>query len=46
MEHFCDILKEDDSDFSLMLDLIFDEHKNSEIYGELVFPDDEKFLRN
>jgi len=41
--NFCDILKDDDADFSLMLDLIFDDHKDGEIYGELAFPDEENF---
>jgi len=40
---FCEILKEDDTDFSLMLDLIFDDDKNSGKYGELVYPDEENF---
>jgi len=40
---FCDILKDDDSDFSLMLDLFFDETKSSELYGELAFPDEDSF---
>jgi hypothetical protein len=44
-EHICNLLKEDDADFYLMLDLINDEDKNSEMYGELVFPDDDSFSR-
>jgi len=43
VDEFCSILEKDDADFSLMLDLIFDEHKRSEIYGELAFPEDESF---
>jgi hypothetical protein len=43
MEDFCRILKGDDSDFSVMLDLIFDEYKNRELYGELAFPEEENF---
>jgi len=43
MEDLCTILKEDDSDFSIMLEMIFDDHKSSEIYGDFVFPDDESF---
>lgn len=43
IDHFCNILKEDNSDFSLMFDLFSDENMNREIYGELVFPENEKF---
>ncbi len=45
LDEFCDILKKDDADFSLMLDLIFDEHKDSEIYGEMAFPEEDAFSR-
>ena len=45
MEQLHSILRENESDFYLMLDLITDENKNSEIYGELVFPEDEKFSK-
>jgi hypothetical protein len=44
-DHLCALLKEDDADFYLMLDLISDEDKNSEMYGELAFPDDDGFSR-
>jgi len=44
-EFLCSIVKEDDTDFYLMLDLIFDEDKNREIYGELAFPDEDTFSR-
>lgn len=40
IEQFCDVLKEDDSDFSLMLELVFDDYKNSKVYGEISYPDD------
>ena len=43
MDDLCNALKDDDLDFSLMLDLILDEHKNSEIYGNMAFPEDEDF---
>jgi hypothetical protein len=44
-DHLCALLKEDDADFYLMLDLISDEDKSSEMYGELAFPDDDGFSR-
>lgn len=43
MENLCNILSDDVSDFSVMLKLIFDDHKNSEIYGDLIYPEDESF---
>jgi len=43
IDNFCGILKDDDRDFYIMLDLIFDEDVNSEIYGELAFPEDGHF---
>ncbi len=43
IDHLCDILKEDDSDLSFMLDYIFNGGDDSSIYGELAYPDDEGF---
>lgn len=43
IDHLCNILKDDDSDFSVMLEMIFDDHEKNDIYGDLVFPDDEHF---
>jgi len=43
IDHLCNILKDDDEDFSLMLDLVFDELKNSDIYGDMAFPEEENF---
>lgn len=43
LDHLCKILKDDTSYFSLMFDLLFDETKTREIYGEMVFPDDGYF---
>ena len=43
LEQFCDILKKDDSDFSFMLDYIFNDTDDSRIYGELVYPEKGSF---
>jgi hypothetical protein len=43
MDSLFDAMKDDDSDFSLMLDLVSDENKRREKYGELVFPEEESF---
>ena len=40
---FSGFMKDDDLDFSLMLELLSDENKNSGIYGEMAFPEDEGF---
>jgi len=43
IDSICDFLKEDDADFSIMLDLIFDDNTNNMSYGFMAFPDGKSF---
>jgi hypothetical protein len=38
------VIQEDDSDFSSMLKIFFDEHMKDKIYGKSAFPEDETFI--
>jgi len=40
---FCNLLKEDDSDFSVMLDFIFDDPDSIRIYGDIAYPENGTF---
>jgi viroplasmin and RNaseH domain-containing protein len=42
-DSLCNILNEEDTDFSVMLDLIFDDDKDNMSYGRMAVPDGEKF---
>jgi len=44
IEELLKFIKEDDSDFSSMFKVFFDESTQSKIYGKSVFPEDETFI--
>ena len=43
IENLLKVIKEDDSDFSLIFKVFFDESPESKIYGKSAFPEDETF---
>jgi hypothetical protein len=39
----CEYLEDDTLDFSVMFDLLFDDHENNNLYGGIALPDNENF---